>query len=901
MIRPPRLAEWLLHLLLPRDHRDEVLGDLAEAHAHRSASSRVGADVWYAAQVVLVPLWLTASALTSTRIEAAHVRRAVRSLLRTPGFTAVAVLSLGLGIGATTAISGALKALLFETLPVERPGELSLVYHTWPDEWEGGQYGSGNATDPADGADLASNVSYPAFRLAQSAAPSIELAGYAFIREMSVVVGDAPALAAGGMLVSGNYFETLDLDMALGRALTEADDTPGARTAVLSHSYWSRAFAADPDVIGREVLLNGYPFTVVGVARKGYVGLSPGGFFGPSEVIVPLSAAEMFIRLPAADGAPALEQSQTHWVRLLARTPTGTPIAPAREAMTAAVRAQMVETGVIAGGVAGDMEMRFLDGARGLDSLRDDLAGPLRMLSVVVIVVLLIACANLTTLLLARGAARRPETALRRAIGASRWELARPQVLESLMLGLLGGAVGVAAALWAGPLIVSALTEGEGNAAVSYELDWVLLGSAALASLFAAGVSGWVPALRMMRTDPATQLGSRGQGGSADRFRLGRILVATQLAISVPLVVAAGLLLTTLGNLASVDPGFDTRNLIVFGVDAGHATRDRDEQSAIYARILEDVRALQGVETASIVENVLVSGWRSNSGAVVDGEPHMLDMNGVSPDFLETMGIELRAGRMVDDSDVPGAPRVVVVNETAEREVFGGNAIGQTFTISDRELRVVGVVADTKYSSLKSDVEPGFLESWRQRPGGLWTVNYVMRTSRSAGEMEAVIRDLVAAADARLPVTRLRSHGDELERQAARERVLAELLSLFAGFALLLSCIGLHGVISFAVAQRRAEMGVRLALGAAPASILRLVLTQVMGLTAAGLAIGLLIAWQVSPVVDSMLFGIDPGDPWTMVRAALLMGVVALAAGFLPAWRASRVDPLRSLAPSGGG
>jgi ABC-type antimicrobial peptide transport system permease subunit len=256
---------------------------------------------------------------------------------------------------------------------------------------------------------------------------------------------------------------------------------------------------------------------------------------------------------------------------------------------------------------------------------------------------------------------------------------------------------------------------------------------------------------------------------------------------------------------------------------------------------------------------------------------------------------------MVDASDVAGAPRVVVVNETAERDVFGGNAIGRTFTIAERELRVVGVVADTKYSSLKSEVAPGFLESWRQRPGGLWTVNYVVRTSRSSAEMEAVIRDLVASADARLPVTRFRSQSDELERQAARERVLAKLLSLFAGFALLLSCIGLHGVISFAVAQRRAEMGVRLALGAAPVSIVRLVLTQVLRLTLLGLAIGVVIAWQVSPVVDSMLFGIDPGDPRTMLSAALLMAAVALAAGFLPAWRASRVDPLRSLAPKGGG
>jgi predicted permease len=902
--RPPGLAERILSALLPSAEREEILGDLSEAYAARSAEGRRSAKLWYWTQVVLVPMWLVGSSVNATRIEGAHLRRAVRGLARSPGFTLVAVLSLGLGIGATTAISGALKALLFDTLPVDRPDELSLVYHTWPEVWEGGQYGSGNAVDPVDGADVASNVSYPAFRSAQQAVgdspDGTHLAGYAFVREMSVVIGDAPALAAGGMLVSGNYFETLRLGTALGRPLGEDDDVQGGRTAVISHSWWLRAFGGDPGVVGREVLLNGRPFTVVGVAQKGYVGLSPGGFFGPSDVIVPLGAAEGFLR-PFGEGGSPFDQPLVHWVRLLSRTPSDVSATPIREAVTTAVRANMVENGVIAEAVAGEMEMRFLEGRRGLDSLSEDLEGPLRILSLVVAVVLLIACANLTTLLLARGTARTSETALRRAIGASRWELARPQLLESAILGTLGCAVGIVAALWAGPLLVSVLTDGAGNAAVGYEIDLVLLGTAVGAALFAAGVSGWIPALRLTRADPSSQLGTRSQGGAADRFRLGRVLVAAQIAISVPLVVAAGLLLSTLGNLTAVDPGFDHRNLVVFGVDAGHATRDRTEQDAIYERILTDLAALEGVQAASIVENVLVSGWRSNSNADVDGESVMLDMNGVSPDFLETMRIELVRGRMVDASDGPGAPSTVVVNETAEREVFGGDAIGRTFTIAETPYEVVGVVADTKYSSLKSDIRPGFIQNWTQRSGGLWTVNYVARTTRSPAEIEAVVRDLVASADPRLPVTRFRSQGDELERQASRERVFAELLTLFAGFALLLSCIGLHGVISFAVAQRRAEMGVRLALGAAPVSIVRMVLVQVLRLTAYGLVVGLVIAWQVSPVVGSMLFGVDPGDPRTMLTAAALMAAVALGAGFLPAWRASRVDPLRSLAPRGGG
>jgi predicted permease len=902
MSRPPRIAERLLHALLPLHERDEVLGDLAEAHGLRAARSPLAANVWYWAQVLMIPIWILGSAMGSTRFDVAEVRRTVRGLVQSPGFALVAVLSLGLGIGATTAISGALQALLFVTLPVGNPEEVSLLYHTWPEEWEGGQYGSSNAMDPGDGATVFSNISYPAYQLAREAVgESIELAGYAFIREMSVVRGDAPAMAASGMLVSGNYFSTLRLGVALGRPLTEADNIPEPRSAVLSHSYWLRAFGGDPRIVDSEVLLNGRPFTIVGVAEEGYVGLSPGGFFGPSEVILPLTANDLFITLRPRDGETTMTAKLIHWIRLVARTPAGSNVEPIREVMNATLRGHLIEVGVVEAGVAADFDMRFLEGKRGLDSLRVDTTMPLTILTIVVVIVLLIACANLTTLLLARGAAKTPEMALRRAIGASKWELARPQILESLLLGVLGGAVGLASAMWAGPRVVSALTDGSGSAAVSYELNWVLLLTAATAGLIAAGLSGWIPALHMMRADPAQQMGARSQGGAANRFRLGRFLIAAQIAISVPLVVGAGLFLQTLGNLTSIDPGFDTENLIIFGVDAGHATRDRAEQNTIYERILSELERLDGVQSVSVVENVLVSGWQSNSNATVDGESVMLDMNAVSPDFLETMGIELLSGRMVNESDGPDQPRVVVMNQTAEKMLFDGQAVGRTFTMNDRELQVVGVVNDTKYSSLKGDARPGFIDSWRQRPGGLWTVNFAVRTERSKAQLEPVVRRLVANADARLPVTRFRSQGDEIERQAARERVFAQLLSLFGGFALLLSCIGLHGVMSFAVSQRRSEMGVRLALGAAPVSIVSMVLAQVVRLTLVGLAVGLLVAWRVSPVVDAMLFGIESGDAGIMVVAAVLMCAVALAAGFLPAWKASRVDPLKSLAPSGGG
>ena len=900
MIRPPRSAEKLLAALLPIDDRDEILGDLAESFVLRASRAPIRARVWYWMQVLMVPAWLLGSALASVRVEPAEFRRTLRGLVQQPAFTLVAVLSLGMGIGATTAISGALHALLFVTLPVENPQELSLVYHTWPEQWEGGQYGSSQTVDHTDGSTAFSNVSYPVFEAVRAeAGTAIDLAGFAFVREMSVVLGDAPAIAAGGMLVSGNYFSTLKLPMAMGRPLTEGDSDPTVRSAVLSHSYWLRAFGGDPDIVGRDMMLNGRPFRVVGVAARGYVGLSPGGFFGPSDVIIPMQWVSEFIGISSRDGGTPLTRDDVHWVRLIARTPARTNVEPVRVALSSTAQTEMIEGGIIQPDARGDVDFRFLEGRRGLDSLRADTRGPLRILTVVVVIVLLIACANLTTLLLARGETRTGEMALRRAIGASRWELARPQVLESIVLGVSGGGVGLFSALWGGPLIVAALTGG--SAGVRYEMNWILVLAAALGGLVAAGVSGWVPAVRMMRADPARRLGARGQGGTANRFRLGRFLIATQIAVSVPLVVGAGLFLKTLGNLGAVDPGFDPENLIVFGVDAGHATRDRDEQRLIYLRVLDELMGVPGVESAAIVENVLVSGWQSNTDADIDGEMHQIDMNAVSPGFFNTMGIDVLSGRGLASSDGPDAPRVVLVNETAERALFDGRAIGRVFRVNDEPIEVVGVVADTKYTSLKENVRPGYIDSWQQRPGGLYTVNYVVRTSRAEGEIEPIIRRIVAGADSRLPVTRFRSHGDELASQAARERVFARLLTLFGAFALLLSCIGLHGVMSFAVAQRRSEMGVRLALGAAPMSIVRMVLGQVARLTLVGLAVGLLVAWRVSPVVDSMLFGIEPGDTGIMALAAVLMSSVALAAGLVPAWKAARVDPLKSLAPGGGG
>lgn len=891
-----RLAERLLQRLLPSEDREAILGDLAEEYHRRRARGGARADMWYWGQVVAVPFWLALDGIGSLRLDGPEIRRTVRGLLKNPGFAALAVVSLGVGIGATTSIAGALHSLLYLSLPVERPEEISLVYHSRPEQWEGGQFGSDEAIDPMDGRRLASNVSYPAFSVLQPLAGDVELAGYAFVRELAVVAGDSPARAASGMLVSDNYFDALRLSMRIGRPLTRGDGEPGAPpVVVLSHTFWQRVFASDPSVVGRITRVNGEDFEIVGVTQEGYVGLSPGGFFGPSDVILPLSAHRVVIPRLSARGEIPEYHALSHWIRLIARTPRGVDGDGVRRDLTAALAAHMVESGVVAAADAGQVELRFLDGRRGLDSLRRDTRGPLRILTVVVALVLLIACANLATLLLARSAARAPDHALRRAIGASRWELIRPQVVESAVIAGTGTVLGVLIAQQSGPLLVAALTRGAGNASVQYQLDGVLLTAACASGLLAAIASGVLPVIRTLRTDPARRLGGGGRSRSGGRFPLGRALIVAQIAVSVPLVVGAALFLRTLGNLTAIDPGFEVDGLAAFRVDAALVTQDQQEQSAMYARILADLRSASVIQSASVVENVLVSGWQSNGNVQVDGVDHMMDMNAVSPGFLEAMRIDLVSGRSLQESDDQEAPAVAMVNQTAERVIFGGRALGRTIEDGDRRMEIVGVVRDTKYSSLRAEVDPTFFDPYVQRPGGLYSVHYVVRSDRPIAAVEAAVREVVARVDLGLPVTAFRSQGDQIESAAQRERVFARLLSLFGGFALVLSCIGLHGVTSFTVARRTSEMGVRLALGAAPLGIVRLVLRQVVGVTLVGLAIGVPVAYLLSPVVGSMLFGLEPTDLRVLAAAAAVMAVVAVVAGWLPARRASRVDPAIAL------
>ena len=690
--------------------------------------------------------------------------------------------------------------------------------------------------------------------------------------------------------VAGASSQTLGLRVALGRPLQPSDDRPGAPpVAVLSHTFWVAAFGGDPGVVGRPIRVNGVPFEVVGVSAAGYGGLSPGGFFPVTDMTFPLSAQPLVVPRWTAPEGSMFTSTERYWLRLLARVPSDTPTAPVREALTGTLRQTLHEAGTVGDDIRDAVDVVLLPGRRGLDTLPRSQAGAVGILTGVVALVLLIACANVATLLLARGAAREHETTVRSALGAGRLHLVWPLFLESLLVALAGGALGVGVAWWGTALLQAALQSGMG-ATIDLRMDaGMLLATGGVAGA-AALLSGLLPALRSAAVD-VSRLGVRGSG--RPRSGLAQGLIVAQIAISVPLVVGGGLLLRTVSNLSGLETGFDMTGLTVFRLDPTTVTQDPDEAARIYRDVLDNVRAMPGVQGVTLVENVLLSGWTSNTTVEVDGEPTSMYMNAVGPDFLEVLGIRTVAGRTLDDRDDADAPRVALVNETAAARLFGGNALGRTFRQGDDEVRVVGVVADTRYR-LRDEVRPTFFDPWLQR-GAAAPRHVVVRAPGNTPGLEPGLREAVARAHSGVPLTALDTQAGHAGRAMFRERVFAVILSVFGGFALLLACIGLHGITAFSVSRRRAEMGVRLALGARPEAVLGLVLRRVAALVTAGVAAGLVASLAVSPVVGSMLYDVAPRDPTTFLTAAGLLLLVGLAAGWFPAWRASRTDPVEVL------
>lgn len=902
-MRTRPLGHRWLFVMVPRADRAQIRADMLELHAdRRRRSGIVTAQIWFWWHTarLAAALWRETmrqgGLMKGLWLDLQHVACGLRAS-RT--FTAVAVVSLALGIGANAAVFSVIRTLLLDDLSARAPHELSFVYWHHPGEMRVSNFGSSSTTDPVTGLSLRSNYSYPTYSALRDHAPEgVEVAGFTFLRDLVVALDDRPATLAGGLGADAGYFTVLEPAMALGRGILPADDREDASpVAVLSHAMFMRVFGGDRGIVGRAIRVNHVTLQIVGVTGPEFRGLSKGGFFPQTEITVPLHVVQRLQPSWVPEGS--LYASDRHfWLRTLARFPFAQfPDDAARNGVASRWAATLgAQLAPLVAEDAGPPSVALLPGRRGLDQTSPDTRRLLWSLMGLAGVVLLIACVNLSGLMLARGAARQREMSVRRALGAGRWRLMRGLLVEGLVLAVVGSAAGLLLTFWGRHSLTSLLTAGLGTAPMARQplevsVDGLLVAATIAVAVLVAVVFSLLPAIRLTRREGTEDLRQQVIGTRTPRLTLGRVLVALQVGITVPLLVCAALFLRTVENLGGVDPGFNPEGLTYFKVNAGAVEKELPGQTSLYLQLLDRLHAMPGVTSVTLAENALLSGVISNTAVMVGGERRTLYINAIGPGFMDAFGIQLLAGRMPGVQDGPGAPLVGVVNQTAARRFFGDeSALGRVLN----NIEIVGIVSDALYEGQRADVRPTLFPSALQRPG-FGGHQVVVRSTLPLVQLEPGLRRAVAEVHPDLPVPEITTQLAHMRERTMRERVFAQLLTLFGAFALLLACIGLHGVTSYSVARRTNEIGVRMALGATPHQVLWMVIRHVAVLAFAGLAVGVPVALWVAPLFGSLLFGVTPTHPGVLAVGSAVMLVIAIGAGWFPARRAARLDPLAAL------
>ena len=825
------------------------------------------------------------------------IRYGIRMLLKKPGFTAVAVLSLALGIGANTAIFSLLDAVLLKTLPVERPQELVLF---------GKGESMGMTTGFPDGStDL---YSYPFYRQVQQQRTDV-FSGVASLLSIPWNVhgfvnsaGDIEQLQV--QLVSGSYFPVLGVNAGLGRVLTEADDqNAGAHpVAVVSYAWWQQRLAGNPAAVGQTITIDNTAYTIVGVAPRDFFGTTVG------------SAPDLWIPLAMEKQMPP-----THWdgrtneefqnLFLIGRLKPGVTVEQANAAVNLLFK-QSLQARVGAQPTA--QRLKELEAAnvqltpvsRGLSGLREQFSLSLRVLMGVVALVLLIASANVANLLLAHGAARSREFAVRLAVGAGRMRLARQLLTESALLALVGGAIGVGLSWWGVRLLLLMASDGPEAVPVDAAPNLRVLGFTIGVSALCAIVFGTAPALRATRVEPNSSL-KGGRTVTALRNPLGKAFVVGQVALSLLLLVGAGLFVRTLVNLQHVPSGFKQENAMLFKVDTSATGIKLDDPKLppMLSEVEQKVKQIPGVQAASFAFIVFNQGFWSSPAYtrednIPEGQNRSLRNNIVGSDFFAAMGIPFVQGRGFGPQDTKSSQKVAVVTESMVQKFFPtGSPIGKRFGITGREsaetIEVIGVVKDAKYGNLKETFRPMAFYPYTQAPEVLG--NLVVRFSGQGSAVVPQVREVIKQVNRNLPVDEVVSLEDHIGRSLVQQKLIARLALFFGLLALSLACVGLYGVMSYGVARRTNEIGIRMALGARGRSVLWLVLREALVLVVSGLVVGVLASLALTKTAASLLYELKPNDPLTIAMATIVLMMVALVAGFLPARRAARVDPMIAL------
>jgi predicted permease len=931
------------------------------------------------------------------------IRYGLRMLRKSPGFAAVAILTLALGIGANTAIFSLIDAVMLRSLPVENPSQLVLL------KWGArnapnihGYMSSGDCpTDLSFAARNPSGCSFsePMFREIAQGNVFAGTAAFANAGRLTLT-GKGPATIIDGQLVSGDFFRTMGLKAAAGRLFEAADDTPSAApVAVLNYGYWQSAFGGSRDVVGRTIELNSVPFTIVGVAEQRFTGITPGSDY---HVWLPLSDAQRIT--DSMRWQDRQSDISNWWLTIVGRLKSGTPLLQAQAAVSGLFRNEMIygavplfhdgetggrpapRTGGPAGGgprarqemvsvggpahpggyapagipappqsgrtkpvtlsapqaepaggppgsemastprtlskVADNPQVTLVPVQTGLTGARGQYSNPLYVLMLAVGIILVIACANVAGLMLARAAARQQEMAVRLALGAGRARVVRQLLTESVMLSVLGGALGILFAYWGAHSIISFVSSNQaGPLGFTAGVDLRVLAFTVAVSLLTGILFGIAPTFRGARVDlnPALKEGA-GSTASSGRaggkwFSIGNALVVAQVALAIVVLVGAGLLVRTLQNLRSIDVGFDSHNILIFGIDTTLIGYKGPQVDSFYRDLQGRLSETPGIKSVSYSMMPLLSNGLMMTSFHWPGTPQdqdsEADMLGVGPNFFETLHIPFLAGRAFNASDFKisaanlggvtpmSAPTPVIVNQAFVEKYLGkerplGKRFGESSATADRPAssgyEIIGVVRDAKYSDLRREIH-----AMMYHPQNFGGASFELRTAADPQAILPAIREVVAQVNTNLPLFDVKTESEQIDRLLFQERLVARLSGFFGLLAMVLACVGLYGLLSYEVSRRTREIGIRLALGAQPGSLLKLVLRQGIVLAIVGAGVGIGVALGVTRYLASMLYDVHANDPLTMIAVAVLLTLVAVAASYIPARRAMRVDPLVAL------
>ncbi len=826
----------------------------------------------------------------------------LRMLKKSPGFTTIAVVSLALGIGANTIIFTIAKQAMLDRLAVPHPEQLRLL--TLDIERKNspirGMWGS--FYPGPNGAMQTTSFSYPVYQILREQNHSLEelfafkdLGGY----NRLTVTSDGHAEAVTGQLVSGNYYQQLGVSPALGRPIQASDDAkPGEGTVVvISDGIWARLFGRSPSVIGKTIQLNLIPFTIVGVNPPGFTGAA--SVQTSPDVFVPLSMQPLLV--PQGKHS-LLTNKDMWWLQIMGRAKPGVSnaavVAEFSVNLDHAMRATLP--------IAKDSSLPVLtlpSGSRGLNQSGKNMGTQIYVLLSLAGLVLLLACANIANLLLARSAMRQREVSVRMALGASRGRILRQAFTESLLLSGIGGAAGFLLGYLGRDAIPRLMSSSWEPRAMYSRFDWKIFAFTTGISLLTGLLFGLAPALQSSRSGVSASLKESAATATKRRRGIaGKAIVVFQISLSMLLVVGAGLFARTLFNLSKTEIGFRPDNILLFHLRPPRSRYPSPKNVEVASRIEERLASVPGVDSVTLSAEPLLANSMSNDQFVPDGQPpvangddQQADFNLVGNDFFATMKMPIVAGRGFNAGDTESSPKVAVINQTLARKFFPrGDPLGKTF--NEDHIRIVGISADAKYDSLRDETLPTFYLPYRQAPeqmtGG---PTFEVRLKTSPEGALPAIRTAVASIDKDLPLIDVRTQTEQIDELLSHERLFAALTGGFGGLALTLACVGIYGIMAYTVARRINEIGIRMALGAQTGQVLRMVLGEASWLALLGIGIGLGCALWLTRFLATLLYGLKPSDPGTLIGAAVLLLATALAAGWAPAWRASQVQPMEAL------